>query len=95
MSVTNEVGPVYGVPLIDSLPLGSMRQACPSRSDLESAGKRHMRLAAAYEVLLACYQRLKDLYEPEAGDGQTECVRDRGADAGNVKPSTRVRSVPA
>jgi hypothetical protein len=29
------------------------------------------------------------------GDGQTECVRDRGADAANVKQSTRVRSVPS
>lgn len=29
------------------------------------------------------------------GNGQTERVRDRGADAANVKPSTRVRSVPS
>ena len=65
MCVTNEVGPMYGVPLIDSLPLGTMRQACPSRRDLEKAAKYNTRVAAAYEVLLSHYQRLKDLYEPD------------------------------
>jgi len=36
-----------------------------------------------------------DAANKEAGNGQTESVRDRGADAANVKPSTCVRSVPA
>lgn len=50
------VGPIYGVPLIDSLPLGSgcMRQQMPSRSDLLESSER---VAAGYEVLLSHYQR--------------------------------------
>lgn len=34
-----------------------------------------------------------DAANNEAGNGQTESVRDRGADAANVKPSICVRSV--
>jgi len=53
-----EVGPIYSVPLIDTLPLdGGMFQAMPSRDDLEACSKRFMRVAAAYEVLLCHYQR--------------------------------------
>lgn len=56
-----EKGPVYGVPLIRSLPLGKgcMLQAMPSRADLMKAGKHHTRLVAGYEVLLAHYTQLK------------------------------------
>ena len=52
--LTPETGPVYNVPLIDSLPLGSggMTQAMPSRSDLIQVSKISMRTAAGYEVLL-------------------------------------------
>jgi hypothetical protein len=64
---TGEVGPVYDVELIDSLPLGDgggMRQAMPSRKDLERAlGLRYSypqatRVVAGYEVLLNHYHRL-------------------------------------
>lgn len=51
----NDSGPVYGVSLIASLPIigGSMRQAMPSRSDLEQVREVSERTAAGYEVLLA------------------------------------------
>jgi hypothetical protein len=61
---TGEVGPVYGVDLIDSLPLGSglMRQAMPSREDLWRLMSNRMhgseRIVAGYEVLLSHYHRL-------------------------------------
>lgn len=55
-------GPVYGVRLIDDLPIGtgSMRQACPSRADLESVREVNERTAAAYEVLLDHYRRHRE-----------------------------------
>lgn len=55
---SNELGPVYGVPLIDTLPFGSggMKQQMPSRDDLEFVRKRNARVAAGYEVLLAHYR---------------------------------------
>lgn len=63
MNATNEVetGPVYGVPLIDTLPLGKgmMLQQMPPRADLVKAKKHHTRLVAGYEVLLAHYTQLK------------------------------------
>lgn len=45
-------GPTYGVPLIDSLPLGDggMRQAMPSYNELSRCSNE--RLSAGYEVLL-------------------------------------------
>ena len=56
-----EKGPVYGVELISSLPLGkgAMTQAMPSRSDLTAIVKHHGRVAAGYEVLLSHYTNLK------------------------------------
>ena len=50
-------GPIYGVPLLDSLPIGSggMRQALPSRRDLEYTAKYSQRTAAGYEVVLGTY----------------------------------------
>lgn len=56
-----ERGPVYGVELLESLPLdgGSMRQALPSRRDLEHVRKVNERTAAGYEVLLEHYRRLQ------------------------------------
>jgi len=57
-ALENDSGPVYGVSLIASLPIigGSMRQAMPSRSDLEQVRKVSERTAAGYEVLLAHYR---------------------------------------
>lgn len=53
-----ETGPVYNVPLIDTLPLdGGMFQAMPSRDDLLECNRRHARVVAGYECLLAHYQR--------------------------------------
>jgi hypothetical protein len=56
--MSEEHGPIYNVPLIDSLPLteGGMRQAMPSRADLDAVHYRHDRVVAGYEVLLAHYQ---------------------------------------
>lgn len=59
-----EYGPIYGVELIDSLPIGGgIRQALPSRKDLtiltESKLSGAGRVAAGYEVLLAHYQEFK------------------------------------
>lgn len=58
MKTTDEVGPIYGVPLIDVLPLGSgsMKQAMPGREDLRRASMRSERTAAGYEVLLNHYR---------------------------------------
>jgi hypothetical protein len=53
-----ETGPVYNVPLIDALPIGGMFQQMPSRDDLMECSKRHMRVAAAYEVLLNHYRKV-------------------------------------
>lgn len=53
--------PLYGVKMLtESLPLNEsvgMRQALPSRDDLDAAlDEDHERLVAGYEVLLAHYQ---------------------------------------
>ncbi|MCK9434824.1 MAG: hypothetical protein M0R32_08425 [Candidatus Cloacimonetes bacterium] len=66
------IGPVYGQPLIDSLPIGGgLMQAMPSENDLKDAQKMHQRLVAGYEVLLLHYQRQKkELHEAK------ECLRD-------------------
>lgn len=52
-----ELGPIYRVELIESLPIGGMMQAMPSRSDLELSRKHGDRVAAGYEVLLAWYRK--------------------------------------
>jgi hypothetical protein len=56
-----ELGPVYGVELLDTLPLngGTMRQALPSRSDLEGIQnyRQGLRVVAGYEVLMEHYHR--------------------------------------
>ena len=56
-----ECGPIYNVPLIDSLPLGTggMRQAMPSRRDLEQVQRISPRTVAGYEVLLASWLELR------------------------------------
>jgi hypothetical protein len=54
----SEQGPIYGVELIDRLPLdGGMWQALPSRDDLEQTRKRNDRVAAGFEVLTEHYRR--------------------------------------
>jgi hypothetical protein len=59
MNEVKKAGPIYGVELIDSLPLdgGSMTQAMPSRRDLDDVLKRSQRTVAGYEVLLEHYRR--------------------------------------
>ena len=57
-------GPIYGIELIESLPIpeaGLMRQAMPSRNDLQLSRSNGDRLAAGYEVLLCHYQRQHNL----------------------------------
>lgn len=53
----SEVGPIYNVPLIDSLPIGTgmMKQAMPSRQDLLQVQQLSERTVAGYEVLLSHY----------------------------------------
>lgn len=59
--MTTDTGPIYGVPLIDTLPLseGGMLQQMPSRRDLVwCQDAMAYRVAAGYEVLLAHYHRV-------------------------------------
>lgn len=60
--MTTETGPIYGVPLIEFLTLSeTLRQAMPSRADLEDSRLLGSdRLAAGYEVLLAHCHRVCD-----------------------------------
>ena len=55
------VGPIYGVRLLDSLPLsGGMRQALPGVADLLTAKNRgYTRLVAGYETLLSRHYALR------------------------------------
>ena len=59
-AITADSGPVYGVRLIDALPLGggAMMQAMPSRKDLIDARSMSERTVAGYEVLLSHYREL-------------------------------------
>ena len=57
-------GPIYGVELIDTLPLDpdrpdGMLQAMASFEDLDAVRTRNERVSAAYEVLLVHYKMLK------------------------------------
>lgn len=55
-----EKGPIYGVELLDALPLdgtGGMQQALPSRDDLVKVRRVSDRTVAGYEVLLEHYRR--------------------------------------
>ncbi|CAB4191416.1 hypothetical protein UFOVP1229_28 [uncultured Caudovirales phage] len=56
-----EKGPIYGVELIDTLPLGKsgMLQQMPGRDELASVHRRNPRVANGYEVLLAHYLELR------------------------------------
>lgn len=59
MQTTGERGPIYGVKLINSLPLGKggLTQAMPSEADLLAVYKNCERTAAGYEVLLRHYTK--------------------------------------
>lgn len=58
-TATEERGPVYGVTLIDALPMGdTMRQQMPDREDLIQVQRLNERVVAGYEVLLSHYQRV-------------------------------------
>jgi hypothetical protein len=67
-----EKGPLYGVPLIKTLPMqpgkgGGARQLMPTEADLRAIVQDHCRVVAGYEVLLAHFHRLRQLL-PELGD---------------------------
>lgn len=59
--MTTETGPIYGVPLIDTLPVGNsgwLRQM-PSRRDLALCQDLNAhRVAGGYEVLLSHYHKV-------------------------------------
>jgi len=58
---TGQHGPIYGVELIDTLPLaGTMRQAMPSAADLCKVKKVSERTVAGYEVLLQDWHGLDE-----------------------------------
>lgn len=65
MKKTGERGPIYGVELIDGLPLGTggFTQAMPSLQDLELAREIGGRLPAGYEVLLRHFQEVVEEIE--------------------------------
>lgn len=62
MTLYNEKGPVYGIRLIHSLPVGTgtMIQTMPSRSDLEKTADVSERTAAGYEILLSKYRQQRE-----------------------------------
>lgn len=58
--MTPEIGPIYNVPLIQTLAVGingGMLQQMPSRADLSDARRASERVAAGYEVLLSHYRQ--------------------------------------
>lgn len=58
---TGEIGPVWGVKLLDCVPLtGVMMQALPCRQELERVRRTSERTVAAFEVLLAHYKAAKE-----------------------------------
>jgi len=81
-----EVGPVYGVPLIKTMPLGSgtMQQQMPTRQDLQDVRQRSERVVAGYEVLLSHYYATKSLLE-----AVTEVLK---AEPGSKSQGAKVKS---
>lgn len=58
MATEKQRGPLYGVELIESFPIGGgMRQAMPSREGLDQVRQVNERVVAGYEVLLFNYDR--------------------------------------
>ncbi len=65
-----ECGPIYGVSLIQSVPISTtgMNQACPGSRELRAASKAgFQRLVAAYEVLLSHYKMNEESTKKEEG----------------------------
>lgn len=58
-------GPIYNVPLLDTLPIGGMLQALPSKADLVRTQKAPCghRVVAGYETVLVHYQGLRQAVE--------------------------------
>lgn len=77
---TQEFGPLHGVPLIDSLPLGSGFQAMPSLADLRAVMAVSERTVAGYEVLLSYYREV---------ERQNAELREKLRAVGAAIPSTR------
>lgn len=63
--MANELGPIYGVKLLSTLPIGSgqMTQQMASRQDLQDVLQMSQRVVAAYEILLSHYWRLTEELE--------------------------------
>lgn len=59
MKKSSETGPVYGVQLLESVPIGltSFYQRCPNRKELEEVKKISEPTVAAFEVLTGHYYR--------------------------------------
>lgn len=56
VSMHGEKGPIYGAPLIESLPIGgACSQAMPARDELVKVAKISQRTVAAYEILTKHY----------------------------------------
>ena len=59
----NDVGPLYGVQLLETLPIsGGFLQQMPTRGDLDAV-RKFPRVQAGYEVLLAHYLKLRSKSE--------------------------------
>ena len=79
-----EAGPIYGVRLLLSLPLDDgMKQAMPSRRNLEKVKLVNERTVAGFEVLTAHYQArcelLAKILDLPAREIETMSVADLGA----------------
>lgn len=67
-----ETGPIYGVDLIDTLPLnGGIKQQMPSRADLEEIQQINDRVVAGYEVAIAHLAALQ-----QRNDELTEAIEE-------------------
>lgn len=69
-----EKGPIYGVELLETLPLGpgGFRQQMASLDDLKAIAKKHPRIVAAYEILTASFQGML-AERNEAREAAKEC----------------------
>jgi hypothetical protein len=75
--MTQEVGPIYEVPLIRHLPIGqSMFQAMPGRAELVEVARRNERVVAAYEVLLNRWQAAEAVLDKVREQAQVPFDRD-------------------
>ena len=65
MSEAKQCGPIYGVELVDELPIGKsgMFQCMPGRNELKRVMRVSQRTVAAYEVLTSHYLREREEVE--------------------------------